>query len=120
MKTRACWQCGCTDDRACPGGCSWLPGGTKPTCSNCATPTQVKVLRALYASPTIRSAMKAVGGLSTNAGSDHIRRLEDRGFVARRPGGRWGERWLTDRGLAAIGLKRCYHCKGTGVKALGR
>lgn len=20
---RTCWSCGCTDDRACPGGCAW-------------------------------------------------------------------------------------------------
>lgn len=22
--TRSCWKCGCTEDRACPGGCSWV------------------------------------------------------------------------------------------------
>jgi len=33
----ACRACGCTDERACEGGCWWaLPG----LCSRCATPTQ--------------------------------------------------------------------------------
>lgn len=25
-KVRACRYCGCTDDRACPGGCFWVTG----------------------------------------------------------------------------------------------
>ena len=24
MKSAKCIKCGCTDDRACPGGCSWV------------------------------------------------------------------------------------------------
>lgn len=35
---RACRECGCTDERACPGGCWWVPddqhGGY--LCSSCA------------------------------------------------------------------------------------
>ena len=30
-----CIYCGCTDDRACPGGCSWTHGDEK-ICSRCA------------------------------------------------------------------------------------
>lgn len=30
---RSCRVCGCTDDRACPGGCSWVDEGL---CSACA------------------------------------------------------------------------------------
>ncbi len=31
-KTRACRVCGCTDDRACPGGCYWAD---EDLCSAC-------------------------------------------------------------------------------------
>lgn len=31
----ACTVCGCTDDRACPGGCSWI-SHNPPLCSACA------------------------------------------------------------------------------------
>lgn len=34
---RTCWACGCTDDRACPGGCAWAvtdaPG--EDLCTSC-------------------------------------------------------------------------------------
>ena len=30
----ACRICGCTDDRACPGGCSWI-SREPPLCSSC-------------------------------------------------------------------------------------
>lgn len=30
----ACVRCGCTDDRACPGGCSWV-SLDPPICSRC-------------------------------------------------------------------------------------
>ena len=32
----ACEGCGCTDDRACPGGCSWV-SIDPPVCSQCMT-----------------------------------------------------------------------------------
>lgn len=34
----SCCVCGCTENRACPGGCSWVPHPTDPTkdlCSAC-------------------------------------------------------------------------------------
>lgn len=31
---RQCMGCGCTDEHACPGGCSWV---TPRLCSRCAT-----------------------------------------------------------------------------------
>lgn len=35
-KVMACSKCGCTDVRACPGGCSWVHGkGEPPMCSAC-------------------------------------------------------------------------------------
>lgn len=46
---RECWACGCTDDRACPGGCSWdrcrgrtADGKDLSVCTSC-----VRVLHAL-------------------------------------------------------------------------
>lgn|GEM_PF-3513529 len=33
IAVRACAGCGCTDDRACPGGCSWA---RETVCSTCA------------------------------------------------------------------------------------
>lgn len=38
---RACVRCGCTQSRACPGGCSWIPG-LKDVCSACATPAEFR------------------------------------------------------------------------------
>jgi hypothetical protein len=35
---QACVVCGCTDERACRGGCSWVVPGL---CSRCARPTAV-------------------------------------------------------------------------------
>lgn len=37
VRVRRCSVCGCTDDRACPGGCSWVDASL---CSTCA-PAQV-------------------------------------------------------------------------------
>lgn len=31
---RVCVECGCTDDRACPGGCFWVTT-FPPVCSRC-------------------------------------------------------------------------------------
>lgn len=62
--------------------------------------------------------MRAIGALSTNAGADHIRRLQARGFLASVVHGRWGERRLTASGLRAIGLAECYHCQGRGTTAI--
>ena len=37
---RHCRVCGCTDDDACPGGCSWLPTSLEgDLCSNCGMPS---------------------------------------------------------------------------------
>lgn len=36
-----CVRCGCTDDEACPGGCSWVAGGMVDVCSACAGPEPV-------------------------------------------------------------------------------
>lgn len=33
---RRCYVCGCTDDRACPGGCAWLPDPVGARCSACS------------------------------------------------------------------------------------
>jgi hypothetical protein len=37
----ACRGCGCTDERACPGGCEWVPGGAD-LCSRCELAESVK------------------------------------------------------------------------------
>jgi hypothetical protein len=42
---RACRRCGCTDDRACPGGCAWMPH-LKDVCSACATPAEFAQIEA--------------------------------------------------------------------------
>jgi hypothetical protein len=34
LKIQRCIGCGCTDDRACPGGCYWV-GKNPPVCSAC-------------------------------------------------------------------------------------
>lgn len=34
-RVRSCRVCGCTDDRACPGGCSWLDIPHDDLCSAC-------------------------------------------------------------------------------------
>lgn len=38
---RACVRCGCTDDRACEGGCGWVPGLTN-VCTQCARPDELE------------------------------------------------------------------------------
>lgn len=38
---RACRRCGCTEARACPGGCAWMPK-LKDVCTACATPAELK------------------------------------------------------------------------------
>jgi hypothetical protein len=40
---RSCRVCGCTEDRACEGGCSWLPIPHDSLCSACA-PAQAHVV----------------------------------------------------------------------------
>jgi len=38
---RACLRCGCTEDRACPGGCSWVEPAD--VCTACLTPDEYRV-----------------------------------------------------------------------------
>ncbi len=50
---RVCVQCGCTDLRACPGGCDWLlkhPATNTGICSNCAHPALDALSKAINAS----------------------------------------------------------------------
>lgn len=36
---RTCWVCGCTDERACPGGCAWAsPDAGVDVCTTCQPP----------------------------------------------------------------------------------
>lgn len=114
VKKGTCWQCGCTDGRACPGGCYWLANAAKPTCSNCITPRQAQVLKALHKHETIRRAMASIGA-GPALGMDHVRRLESRGYLRTVVRGRWGQRKLTEKGLAAIGLWPCPMCRGHGA-----
>lgn len=37
QNVRACSACGCTDDRACPGGCFWIGPAL---CSACGKPAK--------------------------------------------------------------------------------
>jgi hypothetical protein len=34
-----CHLCGCTEDDPCAGGCAWVPGGMRDTCTSCAPPS---------------------------------------------------------------------------------
>lgn len=46
---RQCVQCGCTDSKACPGGCSWVeehPATPTGVCSTCAGVALEQLLRA--------------------------------------------------------------------------
>ncbi|GGZ80480.1 hypothetical protein GCM10010389_17920 [Streptomyces echinoruber] len=37
-----CVRCGCTEDKACPGGCHWVPNAQMiDLCSRCATPQEI-------------------------------------------------------------------------------
>ncbi|MEU9386892.1 hypothetical protein AB0D38_40740, partial [Streptomyces sp. NPDC048279] len=41
-----CVRCGCTEDAACPTGCSWVPNGSMvDLCSACATPEELAAVR---------------------------------------------------------------------------
>lgn len=37
----ACISCGCTEDNACPGGCTWV-SLDPPLCSACAEPDELE------------------------------------------------------------------------------
>lgn len=57
---RVCLECGCTNDRACPGGCGWVwanPKGTLGLCSTCwfrgQTPESSRPRRAHPDRPTL-------------------------------------------------------------------
>jgi len=56
----ACVLCGCTDDHACPGGCSWALG-EPPLCSRCAVEL-VKALAPLAAE--LRAELVQVGAMA--------------------------------------------------------
>lgn len=45
-RTRACVECGCTEAKACPGGCSWA-SLDPPVCSQCALVLEVARRRGL-------------------------------------------------------------------------
>ncbi|HXA68858.1 MAG TPA: hypothetical protein VNW24_00310 [Stellaceae bacterium] len=51
-KPRTCRVCGCTDDRACPGGCSWIES---TLCSACVA-SQAHVVRMTRSYP--RTSLK--------------------------------------------------------------
>lgn len=42
---RRCRRCGCTQRRACPGGCSWV--GATSICTRCLTPAEHSLWQAL-------------------------------------------------------------------------
>ena len=46
LKERTCLICGCTDSKACKGGCSWL---LPEVCSKCITETVPECIEALVA-----------------------------------------------------------------------
>lgn len=56
--TRACVACGCTDDRACPGGCSWV-SRSPPLCSACV-PTEALLERATRSRLMDREALYGI------------------------------------------------------------
>lgn len=49
-----CKQCGCTDDRACPGGCAWY-SKDPPLCTACY------VANAMAPADAMRSAARKAG-----------------------------------------------------------
>lgn len=56
IAVRSCRVCGCTDDCACPGGCSWVAPGL---CSSCA-PALVEAAADLP--PALRTFIERDGG----------------------------------------------------------
>jgi hypothetical protein len=44
-KTRACRVCGCTDDRACPGGCWWAAEDLCSACVGAPRRSTLEVIR---------------------------------------------------------------------------
>lgn len=48
---RRCRVCGCTDEHACPGGCSWIENDL---CSACASSTENKHYKGALNGPTTK------------------------------------------------------------------
>lgn len=66
-KGRYCLRCGCTEERACPGGCSWVADSN--VCSVCLSPGESEVLaelsRAWYESKTERDEDRVQNRIKT-------------------------------------------------------
>lgn len=58
MKERACIRCGCTDSRACAGGCSWITRRVD-ICSACLTPADKPVFQALLSMDQCSDALRS-------------------------------------------------------------
>lgn len=58
---RACESCGCTDARACLGGCAWVEGLDGPLCSACAALVLVRqeFENTLAGGAVVRGSVKA-------------------------------------------------------------
>src|SRR5688572_29161545 len=87
-----------------------------------AAPTdrQVEVLRLVHAGENLRAIGNALGMTSTNGPADHIRALVRKGLVIEaKPYAKVGRLKLTAAGLAAIGLRPCVGCGGSGCVPAG-
>lgn len=59
MKERVCRYCGCSDDRACPGGCWWV---AEDVCSACASAMCTWVSKVDEAKPKAESNLRFFTG----------------------------------------------------------
>lgn len=87
-KRQVCHVCGCTDGRACPGGCGWTDA-THTLCTACAEPRCVNC--GAYAidrigaerAKTVRELVAACGFIPTESEATHGR-LSEAGLTKQR------------------------------------
>ena len=60
MADRSCRGCGCTDERACPGGCSWV---TPNLCSACSFQISSKAAQDLLDQPMVHPVWARVDAI---------------------------------------------------------
>lgn len=81
------------------------------------TYAQLRVLRIIAeargGAPSMREVAREIGASSTNAVETHYVALTRKGLLDRDPL-KWRAVRVTDAGLAALGIKVCRHCGGSG------
>lgn len=72
MNEGVCKTCGCTDSRACPGGCYWVGVGL---CSRCKRPVHTNYNRFVFKIRLAKVMLARTGILDSRAGQYALEKL---------------------------------------------